>query len=69
MSSKDSKTVQEKINHLESLVGWFQGDQFVIEEALERYQAVEKLAEEIEADLVGLKNKIEVINQKFDTDS
>ena len=64
--SKTSKTVQEKMTELNELVGWFQGEDFTLEAAVEKFQVAEKLAEEIEHDLQQLKNDITVVKQRFD---
>lgn len=64
--SKSNPTIQEKTQQLEELVAWFDSDDFVLEQALDRFKAAEKLAIDIEADLTTLKNDIEVVKQKFD---
>jgi exodeoxyribonuclease VII small subunit len=65
MSSKD-KSVTEKLAKLTELVAWFESDDFVLEEAISHFKDAEKLANEIEADLSGLKNEITVLKKKFD---
>ena len=62
MSSKNEKTINQKIEELRQMVAWFDFD---IEQAIERYQAAEKLASDIEKDLNGLRNKITVLKEKF----
>jgi len=64
MSEKNS-TIAEKTSKLNELVAWFEGENFVLEEALEKYAAAEKLAAEIEDDLKALKNTIETVKTKF----
>lgn len=66
--SEANKTVQEKLSELSELVGWFQSPSFTLEEAVEKYKQSEKLAEEIEVDLTKLKNDIQVIKKKFDSE-
>ena len=66
--SEVNKTVQEKLSALSELVGWFQSPSFTLEEAVEKYKQAEKLAEEIEVDLTKLKNDIQVIKKKFDSE-
>lgn len=51
---------------LGELVAWFEGEEFELEAALDKYKEAEKLADEIEKDLSGLKNEITVLEQKFD---
>jgi len=66
--SRQNKSIEEKTAELRKLVSWFDGDQFAIEEALEKFKQAEKLAEEIEQDLVTMKNEIEVVKRKFDSE-
>ena len=64
--SATNKTIQEKINELTKIVEWFDGDDFSLEEALDKFKQSEKLAVEIEKDLLTLKNEINIVKQKFD---
>lgn len=68
MSEKNSMTVAEKTAKLHELVAWFDGDEFSLEGALEKFSQAEKLAEEIEKDLMSLKNDIEVVKARFKED-
>ncbi len=68
MSGKN-KTIQEKMAELQTLVNWFQGDDFTLEEAVSKFSDAEKLAETIEGDLTALKNDITVIKQRFDVET
>lgn len=62
MSKTETKlTINQKIAKLDEAVEWFYGDDFLIDEALEKYQQAKKLAEEISDDLTTLKNKIEIV--------
>ena len=63
-----TKPISEKMSELSRLVGWFEGDDFELEKALDKYEEVQKLAKEIEADLGNLKNEITVVAQKFDAE-
>ena len=66
--SKSNKTVQEKTIELTELVAWFDSEDFSLEAAMDKFKAAEALAEEIEADLVALKNDIQLVQQKFDSE-
>lgn len=55
------KTINEKIEQLNQEVEWFYGEDFALDQALDKYQAATKLAEDIEKDLNELKNKVEVL--------
>lgn len=62
MTKNDNETVEQKIATLEQKVAWFDGDEFVLEQAMDRYEEAQKLADEIQADLSDLKNTIERVN-------
>ena len=64
--SQENKSISEKMSKLGELVAWFEGEEFELEVALDKYKEAEKLADEIEKDLSGLKNEITVLKQKFD---
>jgi len=64
--SEKNKTVQQKMEALSALVEWFQGDSFSLEESAEKFESAEKLAKEIEDDLMKLKNDIQVVQKRFD---
>ena len=64
--SQENKSISEKMTKLGELVAWFEGEEFELEAALDKYKEAEKLADEIEKDLLGLKNEITVLKQKFD---
>ncbi|MBI3889810.1 exodeoxyribonuclease VII small subunit [Candidatus Saccharibacteria bacterium] len=66
--SVKSKSIQEKTAELNELVAWFDGDDFVLETALEKFKDAEKLAGEIETDLRAVQNEIQIVKQKFDAD-
>lgn len=65
MSVKNSSSIAEKTLKLNELIAWFDGEDFQLEQALERFAEAEKLAAEIEADLTAVKNSITVIKRKF----
>lgn len=65
MSVKNNPTIAEKTAKLNELVDWFNSDEFELEKALETFTQAEKLAAEIEQDLVALKNNIEIVKTKF----
>ena len=58
-------TIQSQMTKLTEMVNWFDGDDFSLEEAIDKYEQLEKLAGEIETKLMGLKNQITVIKDKF----
>ena len=66
MSSKN-KTIADKTQQLNEMIAWFDGSEFSLEQALEKYEQAEKLAKEIENDLLTLKNEIQIVKQKFDS--
>ena len=68
MSETNNKSIQSKIDQLNELVAWFDNDDFELELAMDKFKQAEKLATEIEADLKSLKNDINVLKQKFDSE-
>lgn len=62
----EAKTLNQKIEKLNKEVEWFYSDDFKLDEAISRYEEATKLANEIEKDLGELKNKVEVLKEKFD---
>lgn len=66
MSGKNNTVLTEKIAALDALVVWFDGDEFELEKALEKFTEAEKLAAEIDRDLRELKNTITVVKERFD---
>lgn len=67
MSAKNNLTVAEKTAKLNELVAWFNSDDFELEQALDKFTEAEKLAQEIENDLLALKNRIEIVKAKFES--
>lgn len=67
--SEANKTVNQKLTQLSELVAWFQGSEFKLEEAVEKFKQAEQLAEEIEKDLTKLKNDIKVVKTRFDSEA
>ena len=64
-----SKSIQEKTAELNELVAWFDSDDFALEQALDKFKAAEKLAQDIERDLTTLRNDIEVVKKSFNGES
>ena len=64
-----NKSIQEKTTELTELVAWFDSDEFVLEQALDKFKEAEKLAQDIENDLTTLRNDIEVVKKSFDSAS
>lgn len=54
-------SIEKQLAELDQAVEWFYGDEFSLDEALEKYQAATQLAEKIETDLSQLKNEVKVI--------
>jgi exodeoxyribonuclease VII small subunit len=66
MSAKNNSTIAGKTTKLNELIAWFNSDDFELEQALDKFTEAEKLAHEIEKDLLALKNRIEVVKAKFE---
>lgn len=65
MLHENKLTIAEKTALLDTLVAWFDSDDFELEQALDKFAEAEKLAADIEADLLSLKNDIEIVKAKF----
>lgn len=63
-----NKSIQDKTAELNELVAWFDSDDFVLEKAVDQFKQAEQLAEEIEKDLASIRNDIQVVKQKFDSE-
>lgn len=63
-----NKTIQEKMTELNELIEWFDGDEFTLEVALAKFKVAETLADDIEKDLNSLKNDIQIVKQKFNSE-
>ena len=61
MSQTANKSISNKIATLDQAVEWFYGDDFTLDQAIEKYQSATRLAREIEQDLSELKNQVEVL--------
>jgi exonuclease VII small subunit len=62
---KNKLTIAEKTALLDTLVTWFDSEDFELEQALDKFAEAEKLAADIETDLLSLKNDIEIVKAKF----
>lgn len=65
MSEKD-KTIEEKMNMLREAAAWFEGEDFSLTMASEKFEAAAKLANEIEHDLQKMENQITVLKHSFE---
>lgn len=54
-------TIAKKMAELDNVVDWFYGEDFVIDQALDKYKTASNLASEISRDLEQLKNEVEVL--------
>lgn len=60
-----SKTINQRIEDLNKEVEWFYGDDFSLDEAVEKYKTTLAHAKSIQDDLNTLKNKVIKIEQDF----
>jgi len=65
MSGK-GKTIEQKMQELRELAGWFESDDFELGSASARFEAAAKLAREIEHDLSEMENTVTVLKQSFE---
>lgn len=59
--TNNKHTIADKIAKLDESVEWFYSEDFVIDQALDKYKTASLLAEEISKDLEQLKNEVEVL--------
>lgn len=64
--SKEKRSIAEKTAQLDELVAWFDGDDFELEKAVDKFKEAELLAADIEKDLLAMKNEVAVIKKRFD---
>ena len=55
---ENNLTLEEKIAKIEREIAWFEGDDFVLEKALEKYKEIIALVAEVEKELTELENTI-----------
>ena len=67
--TNDKKTIQDKIDDLDGLVAWFQGEDFQLEEAAATLKKAAALAGDIEKDLKTIENEIVDVKKSFQSDS
>lgn len=67
--TSDKQSVQDKMQELDELVGWFQGDEFQLEDAKAKLEKAARLADGIEKDLTSLTNDINELKKSFQTDT
>lgn len=61
MTKNDTPNIEAKIARLEKEVAWFDSEEFMLEQAVERYEQAQKLADEIQQDIAHLKHTIEQV--------
>ena len=66
MSSQSKTDINTKVQKLNEYMAWFEGDDFTLEQSIEKFNEAKKLADEIQADLNDFKNKITVVQKQFD---
>lgn len=55
---ENNLTLEEKIAKIERETAWFEGDDFVLEKAIEKYKEIITLVAEVEKELTELENTI-----------
>lgn len=69
MSKENKPSISEKIAKLDELLGWFDSDNFELEEALAKFSEAKALADDIERSLNDMKNKITVVSEQFNREA
>lgn len=66
--SKEKNSLSTKMAQLDELLAWFDGDDFEIEAAMDKFAEAKQLADEIEKELDDMKNTITVLDEQFSKD-
>lgn len=66
--SEIKHSISEKMAQLDELLLWFDSDDFVLEEAADKFSEAKKMADAIEKELTAVKNTITVMSEQFDKD-
>lgn len=64
MNKNNTPSIEERIVALEKTVAWFDSEEFVLEQAIAKYEEAEKLATDIQQEIAQLKNTIEQVGSK-----
>ena len=62
----NDKTIEQLMAEIDERVAWFQSDDFILDEAKERFLEVKQLAERIEKALTEMKNEIEMLEKDLE---
>lgn len=62
MAKDEKKTLDEKLQRLNELAKWFEGDDFRLEEASQHYDEVKKLADELRQEIDKLEQIFTPVN-------
>ena len=66
MSKKNEPALADLLTQFDELVAWFERDDIDLEQAIEKFEAAERLADTIKARLHDLKLKVTVVKERFD---
>ena len=62
----NDKTIEQLMAEIDERVAWFQSDDFILDEAKEKFLEVKQLAERIEKSLTEMKNEIEMLEKDLE---
>lgn len=67
MSKKtDTPTLQQNMEKLDTLLAWFDGDEFTLEESVEKFNQAKQLAQVIETQLDAFDNEVTVVKRSLE---
>ena len=61
-------TIQQKMAELNERIAWFQGDDFNLDEAKQRFIEARELSKKITATLEDMRHDIEVLSEDFNAE-
>lgn len=57
----EDHSITAKLERLDQAVEWFYGEDFALDQAIDKYKAAVELSQEIDHDLNELENQVEVL--------
>lgn len=67
--NSEQETIEALLEQLEAQVAWFSSDDFVLEEATERYRTTKALADKIHERIETVRHEVEEVVKAPDTSS
>lgn len=66
MSNTKNKSIRDQLSELDSIIDWFNQEEFDLDEALTKFESGMKMVDSIKTQLSSMENKITVLKERFD---